>query len=81
MPLTRSCSNSVTCEDFGSREIADRLRRPQTSVCRSLNRIRQWLLECIQMELARQEHSGGSFMSDLAINADHVLVLAGVSLR
>jgi RNA polymerase sigma-70 factor, ECF subfamily len=46
-------------EDRGSREIADRLRRSQPSICRSLNRIRCWLLKCIQMELARQEHSGG----------------------
>ena len=45
-------------ENLGSREIADRLRRPQQSVCQSLKRIRRWLLECIQMELARQEHSG-----------------------
>ena len=45
-------------EDLGIREIADRLRRLQPSVCRSLNRIRRWLLECIQMELARQEHPG-----------------------
>ena len=45
-------------EDLGSREIANRLLRPQPSVCRSLNRIRNWLLECIEMELARQEHPG-----------------------
>ena len=45
-------------EDLGSREIADRLQRPQPSICRSLNRIRNWLLECVEMELARQEHSG-----------------------
>ena len=45
-------------EGLGSREIADRLQRPQPSVCRSLNRIRNWLLECVEMELARQEHSG-----------------------
>ena len=44
-------------ENLGSREIADRLRRPQPSVCHSLTRIRKWLLECIQKELARQEHS------------------------
>jgi RNA polymerase sigma-70 factor, ECF subfamily len=43
-------------EDLGSRQIADRLQRPQSSVCHSLNRIRRWLLECIQKELARQEH-------------------------
>jgi RNA polymerase sigma-70 factor, ECF subfamily len=43
-------------DGLGSREIADRLRRPQPSVCRSLNRIRRWLLECIRTELARQEH-------------------------
>ena len=45
-------------EDLGSRQIADRLQRPQPSVCHSLNRIRSWLFECIQMELARQEHAG-----------------------
>lgn len=45
-------------EDLGSRQIADRLRRPQQSVCQSLKRIRRWLLECIQIELARQERSG-----------------------
>jgi RNA polymerase sigma-70 factor (ECF subfamily) len=43
-------------EDLGSRQIADRLQRPQSSVCNSLNRIRTWLLECMQMELARREH-------------------------
>jgi RNA polymerase sigma-70 factor (ECF subfamily) len=45
-------------EELGSREIAERLQRPQTSVCRSLNRIRNWLLECIELELNRQERSG-----------------------
>jgi len=45
-------------DDLGSRLIADRLQRPYRSVCNSLNRIRSWLFECIQMELARQEHSG-----------------------
>ena len=45
-------------EDLGSRQIADRLQRPQPSVCRSLKRIRRWLLECIQVEVARQERSG-----------------------
>lgn len=44
-------------EDLSSREIAHRLQRPQPSVCHSLTRIRQWLLECIRMDLARQEHS------------------------
>jgi RNA polymerase sigma-70 factor (ECF subfamily) len=46
-------------EDLGSREIAARLQRSQPSICRSLNRIRSWLLQCVQMELARQEHPGG----------------------
>jgi RNA polymerase sigma-70 factor, ECF subfamily len=45
-------------EALGIHEIADRLQRLQPSVCRSLNRIRRWLLECIQMELARQNHPG-----------------------
>lgn len=44
-------------EDLGSRQIADRLCRSQPSVCNSLNRIRSWLLECIQMDLARQKRS------------------------
>ena len=46
-------------EDLGSREIADRLRRPQPSVCNSLKRIRRWLLECVRLELARQEGAAG----------------------
>jgi RNA polymerase sigma-70 factor, ECF subfamily len=46
-------------EDLCVGEIADRLQRLPTSVCRSLNRIRRWLLDCIRMELARQEHPGG----------------------
>jgi RNA polymerase sigma-70 factor, ECF subfamily len=45
-------------EDLGSREIAERLHRSQSSVCNSLSRIRSWLFECIQTELARQERSG-----------------------
>jgi RNA polymerase sigma-70 factor, ECF subfamily len=45
-------------ENLGTREIADRLRRPQQGVCHSLKRIRRGLLECIQLELARQEHPG-----------------------
>lgn len=47
-------------EDLGSHEIADRLERPQTSVCRSLNRIRNQLLKCVRMELNRHEHLGGN---------------------
>jgi RNA polymerase sigma-70 factor, ECF subfamily len=45
-------------DDLSSRAIADRLQRSQSSVCNSLNRIRDWLLECIRRELAQQEHSG-----------------------
>jgi RNA polymerase sigma-70 factor, ECF subfamily len=45
-------------EDLGSRQIAERLQRPQPSVCHSLNRIRSWLLECVRLELVRQEHGG-----------------------
>ena len=44
-------------EDLGTRDIAKRLQLLQSNVCHSLNRIRHWLLECIQMELAQQEHS------------------------
>lgn len=42
-------------ENLGSREIADRLQRPQQSVCNSLTRIRGWLLECVTKTLARQD--------------------------
>jgi RNA polymerase sigma-70 factor, ECF subfamily len=45
-------------EELSSGEIADRLQRPQPSVCHSLTRIRQWLLECIQVELFGQEYTG-----------------------
>jgi RNA polymerase sigma-70 factor, ECF subfamily len=44
-------------EDLNTVEIADRLQRLRPNVSRSLNRIRRWLFECIQMELAKQEHS------------------------
>jgi RNA polymerase sigma-70 factor, ECF subfamily len=44
-------------QGLGTRQIADHLRRSQQSICRSLNRIRCWLFECVQMDVARQEHS------------------------
>jgi DNA-directed RNA polymerase specialized sigma24 family protein len=44
-------------ENLTSRQIADRLERPQPSVCRSLKRVRRWLFQCIQVEVARQERS------------------------
>ena len=44
-------------EELSTIEIADRLQRLQPNVSRSLNRIRRWLVECVQMELARQKHS------------------------
>ena len=44
-------------EDLNAVEIADRLQRLRPNVSRSLNRIRRRLFECIQRELARQEHS------------------------
>ena len=43
-------------EGFGINQIADRLQRLQSNVSHSLARIRRWLFECIQMEIARQEH-------------------------
>jgi RNA polymerase sigma-70 factor, ECF subfamily len=45
-------------QELGSRQIADRLQRSQASVCHSLKRIRRWLFECIQTELAQEEYSG-----------------------
>jgi RNA polymerase sigma-70 factor, ECF subfamily len=42
-------------EELGICEIADRLQRLQPSISRSLNRIRHWLLECVQMERAQEE--------------------------
>ena len=44
-------------EDLSTRQIADQMGRPQQGVCNSLLRIRRWLFDCIQMELAQQEHS------------------------
>ena len=44
-------------EELSTVEIADRLQRLRPSVSRSLNRIRRWLFECIEMELVKQEHS------------------------
>jgi RNA polymerase sigma-70 factor (ECF subfamily) len=44
-------------QEFGIREIADRLQRHQPNVCRSLNRIRCWLQKCIRAELGRERHS------------------------
>jgi RNA polymerase sigma-70 factor, ECF subfamily len=44
-------------DDLNAVEIADRLQRLRPNVSRSLNRIRRWLLECVRMELARQEYS------------------------
>lgn len=46
-------------ECLGSRQIAERLGRPQPSVCHSLNRIRYWLMECVRIEMVQQDHSGG----------------------
>lgn len=45
-------------ESLGSVEIANRLQRPQQSVCQSLKRIRRCLLECIRLELARDDQTG-----------------------
>jgi RNA polymerase sigma-70 factor, ECF subfamily len=44
-------------EELTATAIAERLQRLRQSVGRSLNRVRRRLLECIQIELARQEHS------------------------
>jgi RNA polymerase sigma-70 factor, ECF subfamily len=44
-------------EDLGSRQIADRLYRPQRSVSNSLARVQRWLFECIQVEMAQREHA------------------------
>jgi RNA polymerase sigma-70 factor (ECF subfamily) len=41
-----------------SREIANRLQRSHASVCHSLKRIRRWLFECIQRDIAQHEHVG-----------------------
>jgi RNA polymerase sigma-70 factor (ECF subfamily) len=44
-------------EELSVVEIAHRLERIRQSVSRSLIRVRHWLFQCIQMELAKQEHS------------------------
>ena len=43
-------------EELSTVEIADRLQRLRQSVSWSLNRVRRWMFECIQRELAKQEH-------------------------
>jgi DNA-directed RNA polymerase specialized sigma24 family protein len=42
-------------ESLGNRQIADRLKRSEQSVCNSLTRVRRWLLDCITRELARRD--------------------------
>lgn len=44
-------------EDLSTVEIASRLQRLRPSVSRSLNRIRHWLFECVETELAAQSRS------------------------
>ena len=44
-------------EDLGTSRIAGRLQRTQQSVCQSLKRIRRWLLECVEIKLAQDEHA------------------------
>lgn len=44
-------------ENLTSGQIADRIRRPLASVCRSLKRIRGSLFRCIQADVARQERA------------------------
>jgi RNA polymerase sigma-70 factor, ECF subfamily len=44
-------------EGFNSRQIADQMGRPQQGVCNSLLRIRRWLFNCIQIEVAQQDRS------------------------
>jgi RNA polymerase sigma-70 factor, ECF subfamily len=48
-------------EELTTAAIAERMQRLRQSVGRSLSRVRHWLLECIQMELARREHSSNEF--------------------
>jgi RNA polymerase sigma-70 factor, ECF subfamily len=45
-------------ENLSTVDIAERLERFRQNVSRSLNRIRRWLVECVQIELARQAHPG-----------------------
>jgi len=65
----RGCKQKLTSADvellnchygkgMSAQEIADRIGRSRQSVCNSLLRIRRWLLDCVRMNLARQEHSG-----------------------
>jgi RNA polymerase sigma-70 factor (ECF subfamily) len=44
-------------ENLSSRQIASQTGRSQQGVCNSLMRIRRSLFDCIQIEMARQEHS------------------------
>ncbi len=44
-------------EDIGTGQIANRMGRPQQSVCNSLTRIRRWLFQCMKKEMTLQERS------------------------
>ena len=66
LAILRRCKNKLNptdeallelryAEELGSCDIADRLQRSQQSVCQSLKRVRRWLLECIRMEMARED--------------------------
>lgn len=45
-------------EGLSTVEIADRLQRLRPSISRSLNRIRRWLLRCVETKLAQQKNTG-----------------------
>jgi RNA polymerase sigma-70 factor (ECF subfamily) len=46
-------------EELSTRQIAERMGRPQSSVCHSLARIRRWLFGCIRRELGHQDRTRG----------------------
>jgi RNA polymerase sigma-70 factor, ECF subfamily len=69
LDLLRICKEKLTSadmelldchygKDLSAQQIADRMGRSRQSVCNSLLRIRRWLLDCIRLQLARQEYSG-----------------------
>jgi RNA polymerase sigma-70 factor, ECF subfamily len=46
-------------DDLGTQQIAGRMGRPQKGICNSLARIRGWLIDCVQREMAREERERG----------------------
>ena len=55
-PSDRRMIDLSYIEELAAQQIADQLGRSRQSVCNSLSRVRQQLLECIEKRLAQKDH-------------------------